>query len=113
MADKNFKVKTGLDLPAPLPVEQGGTGQTSTVNTLNSLLPVQSDNDGKFLVSNGINVSWGIPNYSEVSINGVPIEPKKTLNFIGATVENDSSNNRTNISISGGSSLALVVALEH
>lgn len=40
MADKNFKVKTGLDLPAPLPVSQGGTGQTSTTNALNSFLPL-------------------------------------------------------------------------
>jgi hypothetical protein len=61
MADKNFKVKTGLDLPAPLPVEQGGTGQTSTANTINSLMPIQSGQNGKFLVTDGNNLSWGIP----------------------------------------------------
>jgi hypothetical protein len=58
MADKSFKVKTGLDLPAPLPVEQGGTGQTSTANTINALLPIQTDNNGKYLSTNGTAISW-------------------------------------------------------
>lgn len=61
MADKNFKVKTGLDLPAPLPVSQGGTGQTSTTNTLNSLLPSQPGNSSKFLTTDGTTVSWATP----------------------------------------------------
>ena len=59
MADKDFKVKTGLDLPAPLPVEQGGTGQTSSANVLNAILPLQTDNAGKFLQTDGSgSVSW-------------------------------------------------------
>jgi hypothetical protein len=61
VADKNFKVKTGLDLPQPLPVSQGGTGQTSTTNTLNSLLPTQADNASKILSTDGTNVSWVAP----------------------------------------------------
>lgn len=58
MANKNFKVKTGLDLPAPLPVEMGGTGQTTTSNTLNALLPIQTDNSGKYLTTDGTTTSW-------------------------------------------------------
>jgi hypothetical protein len=58
MADKNFKVKTGLTLPSPLPVDQGGTGQTSTSNTLNALLPLQTDNSGKVLSTDGSSTSW-------------------------------------------------------
>ena len=58
MADKNFKVKTGLTLPSPLPVDQGGTGQTSTSNTLNALLPLQTDNAGKVLSTDGSSTSW-------------------------------------------------------
>jgi hypothetical protein len=58
VADKNFKVKTGLDLPQPLPVSQGGTGQTSTTNTLNSLLPTQTDNASKILSTDGSSTSW-------------------------------------------------------
>jgi hypothetical protein len=58
MADKNFKVKTGLSLPSPLPVDQGGTGQTSANNTLNALLPLQTDNSGKVLKTDGTDTSW-------------------------------------------------------
>lgn len=58
MANKDFKVKNGLDIQSPLPVSMGGTGQTSTTNTLNSLLPSQVGNSGKFLTSDGTNTSW-------------------------------------------------------
>jgi hypothetical protein len=59
MANKDFKVKNGIDIQTPLPVSMGGTGQTSTTNTLNSLLPVQTSNSGKYLTTDGTNASWG------------------------------------------------------
>lgn len=59
MANKDFKVKNGLDIQTPLPVTMGGTGQTSTTNTLNSLLPPQSGNTNKVLQTDGTNTSWG------------------------------------------------------
>ena len=63
MADKNFKVKTGLSLPQPLPAGQGGTGQTSLSNLLNAILPVQTDANGKMLSSDGTNPQWAtVPN---------------------------------------------------
>jgi hypothetical protein len=58
MADKDFKVKSGLDLGTPLPLTEGGTGQTSASNALNALLPVQTDNTSKFLQTDGTNTSW-------------------------------------------------------
>jgi len=58
MADKDFKVKQGLDLGVPLPVSEGGTGQTTAGNALNSLLPVQSSQSGKILETDGTNVAW-------------------------------------------------------
>lgn len=64
MADKDFKVKTGLDLPAPLPVEQGGTGQTSAANAINALLPSQTTSGSKILGTDGTNVSWVNPGAS-------------------------------------------------
>lgn len=59
MANKDFKVKNGLDIQAPLPVSMGGTGQTSTTNTLNALLPAQAGNENKFLSTDGTNTTWG------------------------------------------------------
>ena len=58
MADKDFKVKSGLDLGTPLPLTEGGTGQTSASNALNALLPNQTDNTNKVLQTNGTTTSW-------------------------------------------------------
>jgi hypothetical protein len=58
MANKDFKVKNGLDIQTPLPVSMGGTGQTSTTNTLNSLLPSQDGNSNKVLSTDGTNTTW-------------------------------------------------------
>ncbi len=60
MADKDFKVKTGLDLPAPLPLSEGGTGQTSAENTRNALMPVQTGHSGKFITTDGTGMSWAV-----------------------------------------------------
>jgi large repetitive protein len=58
MANKDFKVKNGIDIQTPLPVSMGGTGQTSTTNTLNSLLPTQAGNNSKVLQTDGTNTLW-------------------------------------------------------
>lgn len=58
MANKDFKIKNGLDIQSPLPVSMGGTGQTTTGNTLNALLPSQAGNANKVLASDGTNTSW-------------------------------------------------------
>ena len=61
MANKDFKIKNGLDMSSPLPVAMGGTGQTSTTNSLNALLPSQSGNANKVLASDGTNTTWVTP----------------------------------------------------
>jgi hypothetical protein len=61
MADKDFKVKTGLDLPAPLPVVEGGTGQTTVNNALNAMLPAQATHGSKILGTDGTNTTWVNP----------------------------------------------------
>ena len=58
MANKDFKVKNGIDVATPIPVSMGGTGQTSTTNTLNSLLPAQTGNANKVLQTDGTNTTW-------------------------------------------------------
>jgi hypothetical protein len=77
VADKNFKVKSGLQVPslttagpvttdssgnvtstAALPLSQGGTGQTTAGNALNALLPLQTGNTNKYLQSNGVSTQW-------------------------------------------------------
>ena len=72
MSDKNFKVKSGLNIPiasanilttdssgnvsssSTLAVSAGGTGQTTAANALNALLPLQTANDNYYLQTNGV-----------------------------------------------------------
>lgn len=53
---------TGIDLTSDvtgtLPINKGGTGQTSASSALNALLPAQTGNAGKFLKSDGTNAGW-------------------------------------------------------
>ncbi len=43
---------------APLPVEQGGTGQTTIEDAINALLPPQAGNAGKSLFTDGTTIYW-------------------------------------------------------
>lgn len=45
----------------PIPIANGGTGQTSAANAINALLPSQTSNSGRFLTTNGSAASWGLP----------------------------------------------------
>ena len=77
MSDKSFKVKSGLTVPAlstagivktdssgvissssTLAISEGGTGQTTAGNALNALLPLQTNNDNKYLQTNGVSTQW-------------------------------------------------------
>lgn len=77
MANKDFKVKNNLvvgDLTTAgpivrhtdgtlvshtsLPLDKGGTGQTTANNALNALLPLQTSANGQYLKSDGTNTSW-------------------------------------------------------
>ena len=42
-----------------IPVTAGGTGQTTASLAINALVPSQTGNSGKALVTNGTSVSWG------------------------------------------------------
>ena len=48
----------GLTLATALSIGNGGTGQTTAQNARNALLPTQSGNGGKYLQTDGTNVSW-------------------------------------------------------
>jgi len=44
--------------PSPLAISEGGTGQSTAPTAINALLPTQSGQTGKFLTTDGANVSW-------------------------------------------------------
>lgn len=79
MADKNFKVKTSITSPTPIAITEGGTGQTSANNALNAILPVQTDNSGKYLSTDGTNTSWGTISSSFVAMPSTTLNTNTTL----------------------------------
>lgn len=91
MANKNFKVKNSITIPTPLPLTEGGTGQTSATNALNSLLPSQVDNSGKYLKTDGSTVSWNTISgggYTQIATGTLSSGTSITISNIPTTYKN-------------------------
>ena len=116
MADKNFKVKSGLNIPitsaailttdssgnisstAVLPITAGGTGQTSATNAINALLPVQNGGTVNYAIqSDGVNVNWGKLYNQTIKNNGTTVTPRGIVNFVGATFADNAGTDTTTI----------------
>ena len=123
MSDKNFKVKSGLNIPiasaailttdsngnissaAILPITAGGTGQSSATNAINALLPIQNGSTVNYSIqSDGTNVSWAKLYNQLIKDSGVSVTPRRNLNFVGATLTDDAGSDTTNITVGGGNS---------
>jgi hypothetical protein len=136
MSRENFKVQSGLNIPAlttagvvtvdsygtlssvaSLSISQGGTGQTTAGAALNALLPSQSGQSTLFLTTDGSNPTWGQVFYQTLQNAGTPVTQRAKLNIVGATFADDPTNNVTTITITGGggsgsgASIALSMAL--
>jgi len=121
MADKNFKVKSGLNLPinsaailttdangnlsstATLAISAGGTGQTSATNAINALLPVQNGSTINYSIqSDGTNISW-VKLYNQlIQDAGVSVNPRRNVNFVGGTFADNSGTDTTTITLPTG-----------
>ena len=116
MADKSFKVKSGLTIPitsaailttnssgdisstSVLGLSAGGTGQTSANNALNALLPVQSGSTINYVLqSDGNNTSWQKVYNQGVKNDGTTVNPRRTINFVGFSFTDSSVNDLTTI----------------
>lgn len=116
MADKNFKVKSGLNIPitsaailttdssgnisssAVLPISAGGTGQTSATNAINALLPVQNGSTINYVIqSDGVNVNWGKLYNQTIKDTGITVTPRANLNFVGAILTDSSGSDTTTV----------------
>jgi hypothetical protein len=64
-----------ITLAGTLGIANGGTGQTTSANAINALVPSQSGNGGKFLTTDGSVVSWGtagtVTSVSVTTANGI------------------------------------------
>jgi len=118
VADKNFKVKSGLNLPitsaailttdasgnisstSALAITNGGTGQTSANNALNALLPIQNGGTINYTIqSDGTNVSWAKVYNQLIQNGGVSVTPRRNLNIIGGTFADSSGTDTTTITL--------------
>lgn len=63
-----------------LGISKGGTGQTTANTALNALLPTQTSNSGKILVTNGTDTSWSTlkNNFFGPALVGTPITIRNT-----------------------------------
>ena len=73
-----------LTLNGTLALTHGGTGATTAAGAANAVLPVQTSNAGKFLATDGTNVSW-LPSGS-VEIVVFHYSSGGSGNFVGADV---------------------------
>jgi hypothetical protein len=116
MADKNFKVKSGLNIPitsaailttdssgnisstSVLPITAGGTGQTSATNAINALLPIQNGSTVNYSIqSDGTNVSWAKMYNQLIQNAGISVNPRRNVNFVGAVFSDNSSTDTTTV----------------
>lgn len=131
MSDKNFKVKSGIQVPAlstagvvvtdasgnissatVLPVANGGTGQTTTNNALNALLPIQNEGTTNYaLLSDSLNTFWGKLYNQTIKNNGTTVNPRGIINIVGATFTDNSTSDITTITFSDTANNADVYAL--
>jgi hypothetical protein len=121
MSNKDFKVKNGLQVPSLssgivttdssgvissisiLPISSGGTGQSTANNALNALLPIQNGGTVNYTIqSDGTNVSWAKMYNQLIQDSGVSVNPRRNLNFVGATLTDNSGSDTTTITLPPG-----------
>ena len=120
MSDKNFKVKSGLNIPiasanilttdasgnvsstATLAIASGGTGQTTAGNALNALLPLQTGNENYYLQTNAVSTQWSKVYNQTIKNAGTTVNPRGIINFVGASFADSSGTDTTTITMGGG-----------
>ena len=120
MSDKNFKVKSGLNIPIvsakilttdssgnvssseTLAIASGGTGQTTAGNALNALLPLQTGNENYYLQTNAVSTQWSKVYNQTIKNAGTTVNPRGIINFVGASFADSSGTDTTTITMGGG-----------
>lgn len=88
------KIGLTTHVSGTLAIANGGTGATTQAGAANAILPNQSGNSGRFLTTDGTNVSWatvsggsgtvtsvGATGSADITVGGSPITTSGTLTF--------------------------------
>ena len=78
-------VATGTWSATAIALNKGGTGATTQAGAANAVLPSQASANGKYLTSDGTNVSWGtVAGYSAPTLGSTSIGSGATVSTISA-----------------------------
>ena len=76
-------VATGTWSATTIALNKGGTGATTQAGAANAVLPAQTSNSGKYLTTDGTNVSWGtVSSYSAPTLGSTSIASGATVTTI-------------------------------
>jgi hypothetical protein len=74
---------TGTWSATTIALNKGGTGATTQAGAANAVLPTQTSNSGKYLTTNGTDVSWGtVAGYSAPTLGSTSITSGATVTTI-------------------------------
>jgi hypothetical protein len=74
---------TGTWSATTIALNKGGTGATTQAGAANAVLPAQTSNSGKYLTTDGTNVSWGtVAGYSAPTLGSTSIASGATVTTI-------------------------------
>lgn len=107
-----FTPNTGLTgnitLAGTLNIANGGTGQTTANAALNALLPNQTGQTNKYLLTDGTNTSWGLPVTSfSTGSTGLVAGATGTVTLSGVLSANNGGTGKTDISYPSGAYTAV------
>lgn len=83
---------TSAKISGTIGINKGGTGQSTANAGLNALLPSQTGNSGKALVSNGTNTSWSKPTYVIDELTDVNTSTSAPVNLQSLKWDSSTSN---------------------
>ena len=99
-------IATGTWSASTIALNKGGTGATTQAGAANAVLPSQASANGKYLTSDGTNVSWGtVSSYSAPTIGSTSIGSGATVTTIaGLTLSNATLSGTLTAASSAGTS---------
>jgi hypothetical protein len=99
-AANSSSIALGSEVSGILPISNGGTGATTAAAAVNNLLPTQGSNSGKYLTTDGNNVSWAPVTSSQWTTSG------SNIYYVSGNVGIGTSSPTSALQVKGGAIVA-------